>query len=64
MISVREKISDLVKSLPLENFVQVHKSFAVSKQHIESIEGNRITIGEYIVPIGSTYKRNIKELLS
>ena len=63
MVSVREKISDLIKSLPITDFVQVHKSFAVSKQHIDSIEGNRIAIGVHIIPIGSIYKHSIRGLL-
>ena len=62
-ITVREKVSDMLKSLPQEEFIKVHKSFAISRTHITSIEGNRIHIDDYIIPIGKMYKANVNELL-
>jgi len=62
-ITVREKISDMVASLPVIDFMQVHKSFAVAVKHIKSIEGNLIHIGEDTVPIGKFYKANVNGLL-
>jgi DNA-binding LytR/AlgR family response regulator len=62
-ITIREKISDVLETLNSTNFIQVHKSFAVSKQHIKSIEGNRVFIAEHIIPIGKIYKMNVVALL-
>ncbi|WP_034057615.1 LytR/AlgR family response regulator transcription factor [Lacinutrix jangbogonensis] len=62
-IIIREKISDVLELLNDIDFIQVHKSFAVSKKHIKSIEGNRIFISENSIPIGKTYKTNIIQLL-
>ena len=62
-ITIREKISDVLELLNDINFIQVHKSFVVSKKHIQSIEGNRIFISENVIPIGKMYKRNVIELL-
>lgn len=62
-ITTREKLSTLMEMLPSTEFVQVHKSFAVAPQHINSIEGNRITVGEQIVPVGKLYKLNVSRLL-
>lgn len=61
-ITIREKISDTIQLLADNDFLQVHKSFAVAKKHIHSIEGNRIYIKDYIVPIGKMYKENINQL--
>ena len=61
-ITTREKISDLLLTLNSDNFIQVHKSYAVSSQHIQSIEGNRIFIEEHIIPIGKLYKMKVTEL--
>ncbi|MAZ73932.1 MAG: DNA-binding response regulator [Flavobacteriaceae bacterium] len=61
-ISIREKISDTIQLLPDNDFLQVHKSFAVAKRHISSIEGNRIHISDHIIPIGKLYKVNINQL--
>lgn len=63
-ITIREKISELLTSLPEENFIQVHKSFAVAKKYISSIEGNRIFIGDQVVPIGKMYKMNVNNLIN
>lgn len=63
IISIREKISDTIQLLPENDFLQVHKSFAVAKKHINSVEGNRIYIGDHIVPIGKLYKTNVNKLL-
>ncbi|MEP0266380.1 response regulator transcription factor [Dokdonia sp.] len=62
-ITVRDKITDVLANLPKSEFIQVHKSFAVAKNHIDTIEGNRIVIQGTIVPIGQTYKSNIHMLL-
>ena len=62
-ITTREKISDLLISLDSDNFLQVHKSFAVATNRIKSIEGNRIKIGEHIIPIGKMYKMNVNRLV-
>jgi DNA-binding LytR/AlgR family response regulator len=62
-ISVRQKISDLLTTLQFEQLVQVHKSFAVAKNRIDSIEGNRIFIQEFVIPIGKIYKMNVDRML-
>lgn len=61
-IIVREKFSDLLSSLEPEGLLQVHKSFAVAPNHIKSVEGNRIFVGENIIPIGKVFKMNISKL--
>lgn len=62
-ITIREKISDLLASLPTNDFLQVHKSFAVAIAHIKNVEGNKISIGDHNVPIGKLYKMKVTELL-
>ena len=61
-IQVREKISDMLNLLPPNEFLQTHKSFIVAKKHINEIEGNRILIRDFIIPIGKVYKNNLKTL--
>ena len=63
IITIREKLSNVLELLPRENFLQVHKSFGVAKDHIKSIEGNRIVIAETEIPIGKMYKANIDQLV-
>lgn len=63
IITIREKFSDALELFVGYDFIKVHKSFAVSKKHINSIEGNQIFIGEHCIPIGKMYKSNILHLL-
>ena len=63
-ITTRDKISGLLGKLPFDEFIQVHKSFAVASQHINSIEGNQIKIQVHVIPIGKTYKMNLNKLLT
>ena len=62
-ITTREKFSAMLTSLPADDFLQIHKSFAVATKHIKSVEGNRIAIGDHIIPIGKVYKMNLSRLL-
>jgi len=41
VITIREKISDVLNNLNSDSFLQVHKSFAVAIPHISSIEQKR-----------------------
>lgn len=62
-ITIREKFSTLLELLPKNDFLQVHKSFAVAANHIKSVEGNIIVINNQRIPIGKIYKSNIIRLL-
>jgi len=62
-ITIRGKISDFLTTQSTDDFLQVHKSFAVAIKHIKSVEGNRIFIGEDVIPIGKVYKMRVNELL-
>jgi len=62
MIVSNQKISDFDNLLPKLNFIRIHKSFVVAIDKIKHIEGNRVLINEYKIPIGQTYKSNLNKL--
>ncbi len=62
-ILVRDKISSLLEKISTEKFIQVHKSFIVAIEHINSLEGNRMLIGNNTIPIGKMYKPNVINLI-
>ncbi|MCF8272702.1 MAG: LytTR family DNA-binding domain-containing protein [Flavobacteriaceae bacterium] len=62
-ILIREKISDVLEMLSPEKFIQIHKSYIVSKENIEAVEGNRIQIKGHQIPIGKLYKMKVLEFL-
>ncbi|MEM6346392.1 MAG: LytTR family DNA-binding domain-containing protein [Bacteroidota bacterium] len=59
-----EKISSFDSLLSEGKFLRVHRSFIVSVERIETIEGNQILIRNHKIPIGQTYKRKVNSLWS
>lgn len=62
-IVTHQSISSLEKLLPTPNFIRVHKSFIISTNKIKTVEGNSIAIGAQLVPVGQTYKQQLKQIL-
>ena len=52
-------LKTLLESLPAENFIQPHKSYIVNIHSIRSIEGNRLHIATYQVPISKYLKEEV-----
>ncbi|MBN2610594.1 MAG: response regulator transcription factor [Bacteroidales bacterium] len=50
-------MKNLEEKLPLGKFIRVHKSFIISLSKIDSIENNRIRIGEKYIPVGNQYRQ-------
>jgi DNA-binding LytR/AlgR family response regulator len=44
------------EQLPVGQFVRVHRSFIINKSKIRVIEGNRVFIGSFEIPIGTSYR--------
>ena len=57
-IIVHETFQNLLNQLPKDQFIRVHKSFAVSLNKFEIIEGNMIKICDKRIPIGQTYRND------
>ena len=55
-IMTLQNFKTMEESLPSENFVRVHKSFLVAIDKIDSVEKNRIKIGDKLIPVSNTYK--------
>ena len=62
-IMTLQSFKNLVQVLPNKEFVRVHNSYMVSISKIDSIERNRIKIGDNLVPISNSYKDNFYNLL-
>lgn len=46
------------ETFPADNFCRVHKSYIVAIDKIESIERNRIKIGNMLIPVSDSYKKD------
>ena len=51
------------EKLPKDKFIRVHRSYIIAVSKIDSIERNRIVIGEKWIPIGDYYKEGFQKLL-
>jgi len=49
------------EKLPVQTFLQPHKSYLINLNHINSIEGNMLHIGDYQVPISKYQKEEVME---
>lgn len=63
-IIVHETFQNLLNQLPKDKFIRVHKSFAISINKFEIIEGNMIKINEKRIPIGHTYRNDFLNAIS
>lgn len=63
MIICPEKISELEERLVQGKFLRVHKSYLVNTAKIQTIEGNRIKIEDFEIPVGQTYRAEVSSLL-
>lgn len=62
-IMTLQTFKNLLDILPLGDFQRVHNSYVVSISKIESIERNRIRIGNELIPISDSYKNQFYETL-
>lgn len=53
----------ILQKLPPERFVQVHKSYLINIDKIDSIEGNLLGIGKNKIPLSRTYKETALEII-
>ncbi len=60
-LMVHDTIKNFLESLPVEEFMRIHKSFVVNLKHIEFMEGNQVTIGQQALPVSPAQR---DELLS
>ncbi|MDL2257173.1 LytTR family DNA-binding domain-containing protein [Bacteroidales bacterium OttesenSCG-928-I14] len=57
-------ISSVLKDSRFDSFIRIHKSYAVRKEFINTIEATSLTlINKVNLPIGRTYKKDLKNLL-
>ncbi len=62
-IMTLQTFKNLLEILPKTDFQRVHNSYIVSVSKIESIERNRIRIGNNLIPISNSYKSGFYDFL-
>ncbi|WP_367753272.1 LytR/AlgR family response regulator transcription factor [Flavobacterium sp. WC2430] len=55
-----KSLTSLTEELPIDQFVRIHKSYTIALNKIKFIEGNRIQIHSFTLPIGRNYNKEVK----
>ncbi|EDP98320.1 LytTR family DNA-binding domain-containing protein [Kordia algicida OT-1] len=69
LVSKQQKLSFIgalrtwKEKLPEQQFIQIHKSFVINKDHVDKITGNEVYIHDKRIPIGRTFKAKLFEVL-
>jgi DNA-binding LytR/AlgR family response regulator len=63
-IIVHDTFQNLLSQLNESNLVRVHKSFAISLNKFDHIEGNIIKIQDKSIPIGQKYRADLLKIIS
>ena len=58
---IHETLSNFTDQLPTDRFIRIHRSFTISIDKIDTVEGNSIEIGGIRYVIGRTYIKDVKE---
>ncbi len=58
---VHKSLTAITEELPQSNFIRIHRSYTISINKIEALEGNTIEIANRKIPIGRNYIKLTKE---
>jgi len=62
-IIVHETLQGILEQLPNEEFVRIHKSFAIAVSKIKYLEGNMVKLDELEIPIGKSFKEDFMKMI-
>ena len=60
---IKERISHFIEQLPEDQFLRVHRSYIVNKDHVTAFTQQDIEIGRLEIPIGGKYKEHVISVL-
>jgi len=60
----RETLARLVELLPSDRFIRIHRQFIVPLAKIESISGNTVYLREKDLPVGRSYRNDLKQKMN
>jgi len=58
---IHQTLASFTELLPPDKFIRIHRSFTVSLDKIDTLEGNSIEVGGVRYVIGRTYIKDVKE---
>ncbi|PCI35819.1 MAG: DNA-binding response regulator [Flavobacteriaceae bacterium] len=58
---VHKSMTSVLGELPEENFMRIHRSFAIALNKVNCVEGNTVEIANQRIPIGRNYQQTTKQ---
>jgi len=62
-IVIHETLKAFQSKLPQNNFLRIHRSYIINTDKIDYLEGNQVCIHKRMIPVASSYREGLKELL-
>lgn len=62
--TVLSTLSNLIKEKAFNNFIRIHRSYAVQKHFIKRISSGEVLVGNTALPVGRSYKDSLNFLKS
>ena len=60
-IMTLNSLKKLEEELPAADFIRIHKSYIVSKKHIDFLDGNNVSVAGTLLPVGEKYKEAVQQ---
>lgn len=56
-----DTLGSMLEKLCCPWMLRVHRSYAVNTQKVKAIDGNQLTVGSQLIPIGKNYRQTVKQ---
>ena len=56
---VHQTMNAMEKRLTPMGFLRIHRSYMVNLEYLDSLQGNRVFVGEEEIPVGGSYKQKL-----
>lgn len=61
-VVVYDTLKHILERLPINSFLQIHRSYIVAVHHLKILEGNRVWLNDSLqLPIGETYRKKVMD---
>ena len=63
-ITALASLKELEEKLPQSRFIRIHKSYIVSVNHMDSLEGTILSVSGKKLPVGKNYRTNVSRIFN
>jgi len=60
---IHQTLSSFTDELPSEKFIRIHRSYTISIEKVDAVEGNSVEIADTRYPIGRSYLSTVKNTI-